>query len=93
MTYLIVVIGLCLLAAIAVSAAETHIDNRELLRVVQENKRAIELIDERMREGNLRILKCLKGESYQGSFGGMDVHTDPSIPPDGGFIFDRKAFE
>lgn len=47
-------------------------------------------IDERLRDGNLQVLKCLKGESYSGSLGGMDVHTSTAMPPGGGFMFSMK---
>ncbi len=35
-----------------------------------------------MRAANLRMMKALKGESYLGNFGDMDVHTDSAIPGD-----------
>lgn len=33
------------------------------------------------REGHLQIMKAIKGKSYVGQFGEIDVHEDPDIPP------------
>lgn len=80
----LIVAAMALLGVIAVLSYRTRRqllkETRELIRIAQKNGSSLELLDERLRDGNLRILKCLKGESYAGSFGGFDVHTDSAIP-------------
>lgn len=36
------------------------------------------------RENHLEIMKQFKGQSYEGQFGGLDIHTNPNIPPGSG---------
>lgn len=50
-------------------------------------------LESTLRDGHLRILKCLKGESYAGTLGGMDLHTDAQIPPGGMFMSNLKRDE
>jgi hypothetical protein len=43
-------------------------------------------LDKGMRDGHLLILKALKGDSYSGTIGGLDVHASPKIPDGYGLI-------
>jgi hypothetical protein len=52
--------------------------------------KSLEASDYARREGHLQIMKSLKGDSYVGQFGGMDIHTDPNVPPDGILFPDMK---
>ena len=79
--------ALCLLALMAV--IESLKDVRAYQFTVIER---LGNLDARIRDGHLRILKCLKGESYEGTIGGMDIHTDPNVPTGGGLMFSRDAF-
>lgn len=91
------VVGLCGAAAVvAVLCLVALIAVIEILKDIKAYQFTVidrlGTLDERLRDGNLRILKCLKGESYTGTIGGMDIHTDPSVPPGEGMMFNRAAF-
>jgi hypothetical protein len=61
--------------------------DRQLIQAVEDYNGSLRRLDDRLREGTLQILKCLKGESYAGTFYDMDVHTDPAIPDDQVLMF------
>jgi hypothetical protein len=46
----------------------------------RELSRATERLAYEVRDGNLRILKAVHGESYVGGFGAIDVHADEVTP-------------
>lgn len=54
-----------------------------------ETKLLQDILDQ-TRESSLRIMKALKGGSYAGSFGDIDVHADVSIPRGQYFMYPHK---
>lgn len=78
------VVALSGLSAVAAIAAVEHLKDLKAWHFTVMDR--LGTLDERLRDGDLRILKCLKGESYAGSLYGMDLHTDPAIP-DGSMVF------
>lgn len=51
-----------------------------LYRQARELSRATERLAHQVRDGNLRILKAVNGESYVGGFGATDVHAEEVTP-------------
>ena len=53
-------------------------------RRMTEHTRLIETmwkrLDQELSRSHLETMKALKGQSYAGQFGGLDVHIDPAAP-------------
>lgn len=54
----------------------------ELLVLATKTSKAYERLDRTLREGHLTIMRALKGDNYQGTFGGVDVMVDDHVPAD-----------
>lgn len=66
--------------ACAVLAHKLGIAHRTIRSGINDLHQAIDELDTRMRRNHLETMKALKGDSYTGQFGGIDVHGDAGIP-------------
>lgn len=63
------------------------------LRVLGDDiSQGFEGLHERERMQHLEIMKVLKGESYVGQIGGLDMHVEPLIPTSHAILYNKKDF-
>lgn len=44
-----------------------------------------------LRVNHLQVMKALKGDSYAGQFGGVDMHTSSNVPPNSTYMVSRDG--
>jgi hypothetical protein len=51
-----------------------------------------EALHAHLRQDHLLVMKALKGDSYAGTIGGVEVHADPVLPMDHILLRSKDAF-
>jgi hypothetical protein len=76
----------------AVKAYQILLHLRGRLRAIEDSVDAhFESLHAHLRQDHLLTMKATKGDSYVGTIGGVDVHTDPLLPVDHWLLRNPKA--
>lgn len=69
---------ICIISGVAIFTFKNQFSSTE--DSVNQVLTEILALRQEQREGNLRIMKALKGDSYVGQIGELDIHRDSGVP-------------